>query len=66
MILFTIFDRVEICDSTDDYLDGSRGQVVGYHHFDQIHDPSYIVLFENPPQGYSPAIVIAGAYLKRI
>ena len=61
-----VYDHVVFQDTSDEYLDGCTGVVVGYA--PQTDDPeNYIlVLFDIPPRGFFPAIVIAEACLQKI
>ena len=59
MTSFQIYDHVEFVNTTDDYLEGSNGIIMGRH-----QDEYVIVVFLEIPKGFFPAIVISENYLK--
>lgn len=60
MTKFSVYDLVEFQNTSDDKLDGKIGTVLGF-----VDNGYPIVLFDDTPTGYNPAIMISEACLKK-
>lgn len=54
-------DRVVIANSSDTYLDGTKGTVMGDYGTDAV-----IVVFDIAPRGYHPAIVAVRPIVRKV
>lgn len=55
-----IYDRVSLVNTTADVLDGQKATVMG-----NWSNSCSIIVFDTPPVGYNPAIVIVNVCLKQ-
>lgn len=57
---FFVNDYVMFSRTADKNLNGVTGKVIGVYNLD------YIILFDNIPKNYNPAIVISGYCLEKV